>query len=69
MNKQTQYVVFFQDNSRKNFLDLSSLADNLEEMDALNCFEYFGNSDHYLQGDFFGIWEETNEAVRISLAG
>jgi hypothetical protein len=63
-----KYVVTFQDNSRKNYLDLSSLCDNLDDLDGLNCFDYFSDAYQYIEGDFYGLWAETNEAVRISLA-
>jgi hypothetical protein len=55
-----KYVVTFQDKSRKNFLDLGSLADNLDELDALNVFTFF---DCFSDDDFNqyeAIWQGDN---------
>lgn len=57
--KATQYIVTFQDQSRKHFLNLESLAENLEEMDALNLAHYFESEDH---SDYEAIWEGDHHA-------
>ncbi len=54
MTNQTQYVVFFQDNTRKNFLSLESLADNLESIDALNVVDFFSEPT---ANEYEAIWE------------
>ena len=69
-----KYIVTFQDNTRKNFLSLESLCENLEESDALNVPLFFTES--YPNGyrnplcEYEAIWEGEHwaEPCLISMA-
>ena len=57
MSTNHTYVVHFQDESCKFFSTLESLVEHLEDMDALNCSEFF----EYPRGTgetFEGLWED-----------
>ena len=63
-NLTTKYAIVYTDASRRYFQTLETLVDSLEDLDALNVSEYFGEYDNAYHQEFNAI-DNQGEACLI----